>query len=77
MTFDSNDAQVIAHFGPQKIFQRNNLLILECKSNLSQGGVTVRKDAYDWLYAQRDDYDCGVSLTNMLTFWDMERSDLL
>ena len=69
MTYNLEDAEIAAQFGPQRVYQRNNLLILECKSNLSQGGFSIRKDAYDWLTTNKDVYDCGVSLTNTATGW--------
>ena len=69
MTYYRENTEYVAQFGPQRVYQRNNLLILECKSNLIPGGVIVRRDAYDWLSSYKDQYDCGVLLSNIPAGW--------
>lgn len=64
--------RVIAALGPQKVYQDGKMLILECVSKLSGGGVVIREDAYGYLSQFKDRFDCWVVVKNLGTGWTRE-----
>jgi hypothetical protein len=59
-------------FGPQKIHQNGRILTLVCVSKLPDGGVVIRKDAYEYIRKFSDRFDCRFALKNLETGWARE-----